>query len=283
MKYFITGGAGQLGYDLIKELKKRKQDDYFAPTIEELDITDLEALRKVVKDYNPDVIYHLAAYTAVDKAEENKDLCYQINVVGTENIVSVAKEVKAKVVYISTDYIFQGNKDGIYEVLDEANPINYYGYTKFLGEEEVKKLKDFLIVRISWVFGLNGNNFIKTMLRLASENKEISVVSDQIGSPTYTKDLARLLVDMVIENKSGIFHATNEGYCSWYEFADYIFKINNLDVNLKPILTKDYKTLAKRPLNSRLSKDRLDEENLERLPSWQDATLRFCQELKEEK
>ena len=163
MKYFITGGAGQLGYDLIKELKKRKQDDYLAPTIEELDITDLEALRKVVKDYNPDVIYHLAAYTAVDKAEENKDLCYQINVVGTENIVSVAKEVKAKVIYISTDYIFQGNKDGIYEVLDEANPINYYGYTKFLGEEEVKKLKDFLIVRISWVFGLNGNNFIKTL------------------------------------------------------------------------------------------------------------------------
>ena len=216
MKYFITGGVGQLGYDLIKELKKRKQDDYLAPTIEELDITDLEALRKVVKDYNPDVIYHLAAYTAVDKAEENKDLCYQINVVGTENIVSVAKEVKAKVIYISTDYIFQGNKDGIYEVLDEANPINYYGYTKFLGEEEVKKLKDFLIVRISWVFGLNGNNFIKTMLRLASENKEISVVSDQVGSPTYTKDLARLLVDMVIENKSGIFHATNEGYCSWY-------------------------------------------------------------------
>ena len=239
MKYFITGGAGQLGYDLIKELKKRKQDDYLAPTIEELDITDLEALRKVVKDYNPDVIYHLAAYTAVDKAEENKNFCYQINVVGTENIVSVAKEVKAKVIYISTDYIFQGNKDGIYEVLDEANPINYYGYTKFLGEEEVKKLKDYLIVRISWVFGLNGNNFIKTMLKLASENKEISVVSDQVGSPTYTKDLARLLVDMVIENKSGIFHATNEGYCSWYEFADYIFKINNLDVNHKPILTKD--------------------------------------------
>ena len=285
MKYFITGGAGQLGYDLIKELKKRKQDDYLAPTIEELDITDLEALRKVVKDYNPDVIYHLAAYTAVDKAEENKDLCYQINVVGTENIVSVAKEVKAKVIYISTDYIFQGNKDGIYEVLDEANPINYYGYTKFLGEEEVKKLKDFLIVRISWVFGLNGNNFIKTMLRLASENKEISVVSDQVGSPTYTKDLARLLVDMIETEKYGIYHATNEGgYISWYDFACEIFREAGMSTKVVPVTTEEYGlSKAARPFNSRLEKKKLIEAGFEPLPTWQDALKRYIAVLKEEK
>ena len=283
MKIFITGGAGQLGYDLIKELTKRGFNDYLAPTIDELDITNLEELKKVITDYNPDVIYHLAAYTAVDKAEENKELCYKINVSGTENICECARLTNSKVVYISTDYVFQGNKDGIYDVLDEPNPVNYYGYTKYLGEECVKKLKDYLIVRISWVFGINGNNFIKTMLKLASEKEELSVVSDQIGSPTYTKDLSRLLVDMIETKKTGIYHATNEGYTSWYEFAKYIFDISNIKIKLNGIKTSEYKTLAKRPLNSRLSKDKLDEENILRLPSWQDATKRFLEELKEEK
>ncbi len=283
MRYFITGSEGQLGYDIIRELKNIKELDYLAPTLEELDITDKEKVMEVITSYKPDVVFHCAAYTAVDKAEENKELCYNVNVFGTENIVKAAKKIGAKVVYISTDYVFDGTKDGIYVETDKPNPVNYYGYTKLGGEDVVLKLDDYLIVRISWVFGINGNNFIKTMLNLAKEKKEISVVSDQVGSPTYTKDLAKLLIDMIKKNKSGIFNVTNEGYCSWYEFAKYIFQINKIDIKVNPILTRDYKTLAKRPMNSRLSKDKLEEENLVRLSSWQDAVFRYCQELKEKK
>lgn len=282
MKYLITGAQGQLGHDIINELKKRNELDCYAPGMEEMDITNKEIVRELIGKYNPDVIFHCAAYTAVDKAEENKELCYDVNVNGTKNIVEAAKECNAKVVYISTDYVFDGTKDGVYLPEDKTNPVNYYGYTKLCGEEAVSKLEDHLIVRISWVFGINGNNFIKTMLRLAETKKELSVVSDQIGSPTYTEDLSRLLVDMVHKNKKGIFHATNEGYCSWNEFAKYIFEVTGNDIMVNEILTKDYKTLATRPLNSRMSKDKLDEEGLDKLPTWQDATKRFCKQLKKE-
>lgn len=283
MKYLITGGTGQLGYDIIKELISRGELNYLAPTTKEMNITNKDEVEKVILGYKPDIIFHCAAYTAVDKAEEDKENCYNINVNGTKNIVSVAEKINAKVVYISTDYVFDGTKEGIYEIDDKTNPINYYGYTKLMGEEEVKKLKDYLIVRISWVFGINGKNFIKTMLNLADTKDEISVVSDQIGSPTYTKDLSKLLLDMIENNKKGLFFATNEDFCSWYEFAEYIFKINNINIKLNKILTKDYKTLAKRPLNSKLSKNKLDEEGLTRLPSWQDAASRFCKVLMKEK
>lgn len=283
MKYLITGASGQLGYDIINELKKRNELDYYAPTSEEMDITNKDIVNEIIMKYNPDVIFHCAAYTAVDKAEENKEICYDVNVNGTKNIVDAAKECGAKVVYISTDYVFDGSKEGIYLPEDKTNPVNYYGYTKLCGEEEVKSLEDYLIVRISWVFGINGNNFIKTMLRLAETKKELSVVSDQIGSPTYTEDLSKLLVDLVHNNKKGIFHATNEGYCSWNEFAKYIFEVTESDVIVNDILTKDYKTLAARPLNSMMSKDKLDEEGIGRLPTWQDATKRFCKLLKKEK
>lgn len=281
MKYLITGGTGQLGYDIIKELINRNEKDYLAPSSKKMDITNQKQVEKIILNYKPDIIFHCAAYTAVDKAEEDKKNCYNINVNGTKNIVSVAEKINAKVVYISTDYVFDGTKEGIYEIDDKTNPINYYGYTKLMGEEEVKKLKDYLIVRISWVFGINGKNFIKTMLNLADTKDEISVVSDQIGSPTYTKDLSKLLLDMIKENKQGLYFATNEEYCSWYEFAKYIFEINNKNIKVNKILTKDYKTLANRPLNSMLSKNKLDEENLQRLPSWKDATSRFCKILKE--
>lgn len=281
MKYLITGGTGQLGYDIIKELINRNEKDYLAPSSKKMDITNQKQVEKIILNYKPDIIFHCAAYTAVDKAEEDKENCYNINVNGTKNIVSVAEKINAKVVYISTDYVFDGTKEGIYEIDDKTNPINYYGYTKLMGEEEVKKLKDYLIVRISWVFGINGKNFIKTMLNLADTKDEISVVSDQIGSPTYTKDLSKLLLDMIKENKQGLYFATNEEYCSWYEFAKYIFEINNKNIKVNKILTKDYKTLANRPLNSMLSKNKLDEENLQRLPSWKDATSRFCKILKE--
>jgi dTDP-4-dehydrorhamnose reductase len=283
MKYLITGGSGQLGYDIIRELKNRNRNDFLAPTGSEMDITNKKLVEDVILNYKPDVIFHCAAYTAVDKAEDDRDTCYEVNVNGTKNIVDVAKMVNAKVVYISTDYVFDGTKDGIYDVNDDTNPINYYGYTKLAGEKEVEKLDDYLIVRISWVFGINGKNFIKTMLNLAESKDKLSVVCDQIGSPTYTEDLSKLLLDMVDNNKNGLFFATNEEYCSWYEFAKYIFEINNINIKLDKVLSEDYKTIAKRPMNSRLSKDKLDRENLQRLPSWKDATERFCKILKKEK
>lgn len=283
MKYLITGGTGQLGHDIVKELISRGELNYLAPTTKEMNITNKDEVEKVILGYKPDIIFHCAAYTAVDKAEEDRENCYNVNVNGTKNIVSVAEKINAKVVYISTDYVFDGTKEGIYEIDDKTNPINYYGYTKLMGEEVVTKLKDYLIVRISWVFGINGKNFVKTMLNLADTKDEISVVSDQIGSPTYTKDLSKLLLDMIENNKKGLFFATNEDFCSWYEFAEYIFKINNINIKLNKVLTKDYKTLAKRPLNSKLSKNKLDEEGLTRLPSWQDAASRFCKVLMKEK
>ena len=283
MKYLITGGTGQLGHDIVKELISRGELNYLAPTTKEMNITNKDEVEKVILGYKPDIIFHCAAYTAVDKAEEDRENCYNINVNGTKNIVSVAEKINAKVVYISTDYVFDGTKEGIYEIDDKTNPINYYGYTKLMGEKEVQQLNDYLIVRISWVFGENGKNFVKTMLNLAETKTELSIVSDQIGSPTYTKDLSKLLLDMIENNKKGLFFATNEDFCSWYEFAEYIFKINNINIKLNKVLTKDYKTLAKRPLNSKLSKNKLDEEGLTRLPSWQDATSRFCKVLKKEK
>ncbi len=283
MKYLITGGTGQLGYDIIKELINRNEKDYLAPSSKKMDITNQKQVEKIILNYKPDIIFHCAAYTAVDKAEEDKENCYNVNVNGTKNIVEVAKRINAKVVYISTDYVFDGTKKTEYETEDITNPINYYGYTKLLGEKEVQQLNDYLIVRISWVFGENGKNFVKTMLNLAETKTELSIVSDQIGSPTYTKDLSKLLLDMIENNKKGLFFATNEDFCSWYEFAEYIFKINNINIKLNKVLTKDYKTLAKRPLNSKLSKNKLDEEGLTRLPSWQDAASRFCKVLMKEK
>lgn len=276
MKFLVTGVSGQLGHDIVKELINRGYTNYIAPTVKEMDITDKIVVENIMSSYKPDVIFHCAAYTAVDKAEENKEICYNVNVNGTKNIVEAAKKNGAKVVYISTDYVFDGSKVDIYVEEDKTNPINYYGYTKLCGEKLVEELDKYLIVRISWAFGINGNNFIKTMLNLSETKNKLSVVSDQIGSPTYTEDLSKLLIDMVERNKTGLFNATNQGYCSWYEFAKYIFEINNKDVIVDPILTKDYKTIAKRPLNSRLSKDKLELEGLNRLPDWKDATKRYC-------
>lgn len=283
MKFLVTGVSGQLGHDIVKELINRGYNDYMAPTVKEMDITNEITVNKIISSYKPDVIFHCAAYTAVDKAEENREICYNVNVNGTKNIVEAAKKNGAKVVYISTDYVFDGSKNDVYVEEDMTNPINYYGYTKLCGEKLVEELNSYLIVRISWVFGINGNNFIKTMLNLSEIKEKISVVSDQMGSPTYTEDLSKLLIDMVEKNKTGLFNATNQGYCSWYEFAKYIFEINNKDIIVDPILTKDYKTIAKRPLNSRLSKKKLELEGLDRLPDWKDATKRYCKILERRK
>lgn len=282
MKFFITGVNGQLGYDVKRELLERGYTDILAPTRVDLDITNEDAVKKMIREYRPSVIFHCAAYTAVDKAEEEQEKCYQVNVLGTKYLTEAAKEVGAKIIYISTDYVFDGTKEGLYQIEDKVNPVNYYGKTKYLGENFIREYDNHIIVRISWVFGINGKNFIRTMLNLAESHKELNVVCDQIGSPTYTKDLAGLLVNMFLSNVKGLYHVTNEGYCSWYEFAEFIFKESHKKVKVHPILTKDYKTIAKRPLNSKLSKESLDDIGMKRLPEWQDAVKRYIRELKKE-
>lgn len=282
MKFLVNGYTGQLGYDIVRELNKRGYNDIFHPDYPDVDITIEENVKNAIMNYNPDVIFHCAAYTAVDKAESDKEKCYDVNVNGTANIVKYAKEVGAKVIYISTDYVFDGTKEGYYEVDDPICPIDYYGYTKELGEEKVREYDNHVIVRISWVFGINGNNFIKTMLKLAKTKDEVNVVSDQIGSPTYTKDLAKLLVDMSLSDKTGTYHATNDGVCTWNEFASYIFESNGINMKVNKILTKDYPTAAKRPHNSKMSKEKLIQDGFQILPHWKDAVDRYNEELKEQ-
>ena len=288
-KYFITGITGQLGYDLVRELHERGEYDIYAPSVDQLDITDREQVMKAIKEYKPDVIFHCAAWTAVDKAETEKELCEKVNVVGTKNIVDASLEVGAKVVYMSTDYVFDGTKEGLYTEEDKANPKSVYGDTKYRGEEEVRRNPNHFITRISWVFGINGNNFIKTMLKLSDNHKELTVVDDQVGSPTYTVDLSKLLVEMSQTDKFGTYNVNNEGYCSWAEFAKYIMESNGKKTTIKPVTTeqyyegKDMSTIAYRPRNSKLDKTKLQEAGFELLPSWQDATDRYCKELEQAK
>ncbi len=283
MRYLITGYKGQLGYDIVRELKKRNENDIISLDVDDMDITNKDMVDTVITKYNPDVIMHCAAYTNVDGAEDNEELCYKVNVIGTKNIVEVAKKIDAKMLYISTDYIFDGNKEGLYEINDKANPLSVYGKTKYEGELETLKHDKSFIVRISWVFGINGKNFIRTMLRLAETRNEINVVCDQIGSPTYTVDLSKLLVDIVNTDKYGIYHANNSGYCSWADFAKYIFEINSINVKVNPIKAADYPSKAIRPYNSKLSKQSLIDNGFELLPAWEDAVLRYNEELNNEK
>ena len=288
MKFLITGYRGQLGYDIVRELEKREFKDYLALDKEELDITNRDDVMRVVHEYQPDVIFHCAAWTAVDKAEDMIDACYNVNVVGTRNIVDASLDVGAKILYMSTDYVFDGKKDGYYTEEDEVHPMSVYGRTKYEGEEEVRRNPKHYITRISWVFGINGHNFIKTMIKLSRDHDELSVVNDQIGTPTYTVDLARLLVDMALTDQYGTYHSTNEEYCSWAEFADYIFKSNGIPTKVKPVSTEEYLEIsgtkqAYRPRNSKLSKDKLKRAGFKLLPSWKDATKRYCDELEQAK
>lgn len=289
MKYLITGYKGQLGYDVKRELLKRgvKEEDILAIDKEEMDITDREEVNRVVNDFKPDVIFHCAAWTAVDKAEDMEDACYNVNVVGTKNVVDASLEVGATIIYMSTDYVFDGTKEGLYTEEDKVNPKSVYGKTKFLGEEEVRRNPKHFITRISWVFGINGHNFIRTMLKLAENHSELNVVDDQFGSPTYTVDLARVLVDMSNSDKYGTYNVTNSEYCSWAEFAEYIFESNKKCVKVNKVTTEEYLEItgtkqAYRPRNSSLDKSKL-EENFELLPSWKDAVNRYNIELQKEK
>lgn len=304
MKVFVTGVAGQLGHDVMNELSKRGYEGVGTDLAPEysgvqdnspvtkmpyvsLDITDASAVQATIKEVNPDVIIHCAAWTAVDMAEDDDKVekVRAINAGGTQNIANVAKELDAKMVYISTDYVFDGQGEKPWEPdCKDYKPLNVYGQTKLEGELAVANTLDkYFIVRIAWVFGLNGKNFIKTMLNVAKTHDTVKVVNDQIGTPTYTYDLARLLVDMVETDKYGYYHATNEGgYISWYDFTKEIYKQAGLDTKVLPVTTAEYGlSKAARPFNSRLDKSKLVENGFTPLPTWQDALSRYLKEIKE--
>lgn len=287
MKVLVTGVKGQLGYDVVKELNNRNYT-VVGVDIEDMDITDYSSVEGVLTKEKPDVVVHCAAWTAVDFAEdeENREKVHLVNAVGTENIAKVCKMIDCKMIYISTDYVFDGQGTRPWEPDDERNPLNVYGQTKYEGELAVERWLDkYFIVRISWVFGINGKNFVKTMLNLGKTHDKLTVVDDQIGSPTYTYDLAKLLADMAETDKYGRYHATNEGICSWYDFACEIFRQASKydsaykDIVVSPVDSSAYPAKAKRPSNSRMSKDKLTENGFAKLPTWQDATERYIKEL----
>lgn len=279
MKIFVTGITGQLGFDVVRELKERKFD-VIGVSSSEMDITDESKVREVITNISPNVVIHCAAYTAVDKAEEDVEKCMLVNAKGTEYIANICHELNIKMMYFSTDYVFNGEATKPWSVDDEIKPLNLYGDSKYQGEIAVKNnLEKYFILRISWVFGINGKNFVKTMINLSKNHSQISVVNDQIGSPTYTCDLAKLVADMIVTDKYGVYHVTNEGICSWYDFAVEIFKQSNIDVNVKPVDSSEFPTVAKRPKNSRMDKSKLDENGFSRLPKWQDALQRYLKEL----
>lgn len=280
MRVLVTGVAGQLGHDVVKRLNELGLD-VKGTDINDLDLTRNEDVAACINAYKPDAVIHCAAYTAVDLAEDEREKCELINVKATENVAMACKGVNAKLVYISTDYVFDGQGEEAFDEDSRKDPINAYGLTKSQGEDVCRELLEKLfIVRISWVFGINGKNFVKTMLRLGAEREKLTVVCDQIGSPTYTRDLAVLLCEMIQTEKYGVYHATNEGYCSWQEFAQAIMDKSGLSCRVDPILSVDYPAKAKRPYNSRLSKKKLDTAGFKHLPHWQDALERYLEELK---
>lgn len=305
MRVLVTGVDGQLGYDVVHELNKRNHevvgsdvspeyaglvDDSVMKSISyrKMDITDTEEVEKVIFDVMPDAVIHCAAWTAVDLAEDADKIekVRAVNVNGTRNIATVCKKIDCKMLYLSTDYVFDGQGEEPWKADNKSfNPLNVYGQTKLEGEQVVTECMDkFFIVRISWVFGRNGNNFIKTMLKLGKMHSELRVVSDQIGAPTYTYDLARLLVDMIETGKYGYYHATNEGgYISWYDFACEIFRQAGYDTKVYPITTEEYGvSKAKRPFNSRLDTGKLQEVGFRPLPMWQEAVGHYLNKILEE-
>lgn len=284
MKVLVTGTSGQLGYDVVKELEKRGHIAV-GTDVAEMDITDYGRVERVMREVKPEAVIHCAAYTAVDNAEDeqNRETVRLVNVVGTENIAKLCKELDCKMIYISTDYVFNGGGSEPWKAnCKDFRPLNVYGQSKLDGERAVAGLLDkYFIVRIAWVFGKNGKNFIRTMLNLGRKYDKIRVVNDQIGTPTYTLDLARLLVDMAESEKYGYYHATNEGgYISWYDFAKAIFKAAGYPAQVEAVTTKEYGvSKAARPFNSRLDKSKLVENGFEPLPTWQDALERYLKEI----
>lgn len=275
MRILVTGGSGQLGYDVCRELEQRGIE-YTAPSSREMDITDSDVVQTVIGTYRPDGVIHCAAWTAVDAAEDHPEEAFAVNEGGTRNVALACQEIGAKLLYISTDYVFPGTGTHFYEPDDPTGPLNVYGKSKLAGEMAVKELlAKYFIVRTSWVFGEHGNNFVKTMLRLAETRDEVSVVCDQVGSPTYTADLAPLLCDMIQTEKYGTYHATNEGVCSWAEFAEEIFHVAGKGVGVKHITTEEYSAKARRPMNSKMSRARLEKAGFSLLPSWRIALVQY--------
>lgn len=281
MKILVTGYKGQLGYDVVNEATSRGIEA-IGVDIDEMDITNQEQVNTVIKSGNYDAVVHCAAWTAVDKAEEPElfETVKKVNATGTKYIADVCEELDIPMMYFSTDYVFDGEGTTPWNEYDERHPLNVYGLTKAQGEEFVEKLKKHFIIRIAWVFGKNGNNFIKTMLRLGKERGAVSVVNDQVGNPTYTYDLAKLVVDMIQTDKYGKYHATNSGdFVSWYDFACEIFKQAGMDVKVTPVDSNQFPAKAKRPKNSRMNQTELDKNGFNRLPAWQDALGRYLKEI----
>ena len=282
MKVLVTGYAGQLGWDTIQLLQARGIECR-GVDMQDFDLTDSQAVRAYVQAYRPTAIVHCAAYTNVDKAESQPEICAAVNGMGTVNVVRAALSVGAKVVFISTDYVFPGTGDQPWKIDDPYGPQNVYGMSKVQGEDAVRSLMTrYFILRTSWVFGKNGRNFVRTMLRLGKEKKELRVVSDQVGSPTYTKDLARVICDMLPTEKYGIYHVRNEGYISWCDFARMIMQKAGLPCRVLPVASSEYPTPAKRPLNSRLDASRLAEAGFEPMPSVENALDRYLDEIRDE-
>lgn len=281
IKVLVTGVNGQLGHDMVRKLN---QEGFTCKGVDmsDFDITDEQATCDYIVRYNPDVVIHCAAYTAVDKAESDVEKCTLVNVKGSENIAKACKRIDAKMIYISTDYVYNGQGDKPFLPTDDIAPLNVYGKTKYAGEEACRRyLEKLFVVRTSWVFGKNGNNFVKTMLRLGKERDSLTVVCDQIGSPTYTVDLAEFLFFLMQTDRYGIYHCSNEGFCSWNEFTKEIFRLSGIQTPVNEILTKDYPSAATRPLNSRLDKTCLVDCGFGKMPTWQDALARYLKELQE--
>ena len=277
MRVLITGVSGQLGHDAAKTLTARGVD-FLGVGSKELDITDRDAVLGVFREYRPDAVLHCAAYTQVDRAEDEPERCMTVNASGTRHIAEACRELDAKLLYVSTDYVFSGAGVIPWEINDPTGPLNVYGRSKLAGEEAVRELVEkHFIVRTSWVIGEHGNNFVKTMLRLAETHRELRVVDDQIGSPTFTADLAPLLCGMIETERYGVYHATNEGFCSWAELAEAIFRLSGKDIAVHHVTTEAYGAKALRPKNSRLSKTSLDAGGFSRLPEWESSLARMLE------
>lgn len=275
MRIMVTGATGMLGQDVLRVLRGQRHE-CLGVSSSDFDLRDMNAVRAAVLAFSPDAIIHCAAYTAVDKAETEPDVCMAVNGLGTLNIARAALAVNAKLLYVSTDYVFDGAGDTPWESTDRPQPLNVYGLSKLQGEEAVRGvLSRYFIVRTSWLFGCGGGNFVRTIRRLGQERTQISVVNDQIGSPTFSADLAELMAEMIVTERYGIYHAANEGLCTFAEFAQAILRIEGSRCRVQPISTAEYGSAARRPLNSRLSRRSLDKAGFPRLPTWQDALHRY--------
>lgn len=281
MKVLVTGASGLLGHDVCRELCARGIP-YQGFSSKNVDLTDEKRVISYLHACQPDCVIHCAAYTAVDAAEDDEERCSRLNTDATRTIARCCQELGAKMLYISTDYVFSGEGDTPYEVDAPTGPLNVYGRTKLLGELAVREeLERYYIVRISWVFGIHGKNFVRTMLDLGKANSALRITGDQIGSPSYTRDLAKLFCDMIVTDSYGTYHATNEGYCSWAEYAQEIFDQAGMPVTVTPRAAAERLSRAERPHNSRLSKASLDQHGFSRLPTWQNALARYLQELRD--